>query len=183
MAAKHTIHALQMATYGRCGSLLPAGCTHCYQPLTIPLLMQAAARTNDLAGDGTTTATILSAAMIAEGMKIVAAGANPVQVRCRRRCCCRCRRCCCRCTGTEPSAGSARAAAHGMWVGNTKVWRYSKHFACRPCLVRPLPSLLSSAHPPHPSPLTLLPPACGAACPACPAADPRHGQDRGAPCG
>lgn len=43
--------------------------------------LQAAARTNDLAGDGTTTATILSAAMIAEGMKIVAAGANPVQVR------------------------------------------------------------------------------------------------------
>lgn len=49
--------------------MLPASC-----------LPQAAARTNDLAGDGTTTATILSAAMIAEGMKIVAAGANPVQV-------------------------------------------------------------------------------------------------------
>ncbi|KAL4446325.1 hypothetical protein ABPG77_003132 [Micractinium sp. CCAP 211/92] len=44
------------------------------------LVRQAAARTNDLAGDGTTTATILSAAMIAEGMKIVAAGANPVQL-------------------------------------------------------------------------------------------------------
>jgi len=41
---------------------------------------QAAAKTNDTAGDGTTTATILSAAIIAEGMKIVAAGANPVQV-------------------------------------------------------------------------------------------------------
>ncbi|PSC70609.1 chaperonin 60B2 [Micractinium conductrix] len=44
------------------------------------LVRQAAARTNDLAGDGTTTATILAAAMIAEGMKIVAAGANPVQL-------------------------------------------------------------------------------------------------------
>jgi chaperonin GroEL len=44
---------------------------------------QAAAKTNDTAGDGTTTATILSAAIIAEGMKIVAAGANPVQVRCQ----------------------------------------------------------------------------------------------------
>lgn len=42
--------------------------------------IQAAARTNDTAGDGTTTATILSAAIIAEGMKIVAAGANPVQL-------------------------------------------------------------------------------------------------------
>lgn len=39
------------------------------------LVRQAAARTNDTAGDGTTTATILSAAFIAEGMKIVAAGA------------------------------------------------------------------------------------------------------------
>jgi chaperonin GroEL len=44
------------------------------------LVRQAASKTNDLAGDGTTTATILSAAMIAEGMKIVAAGVNPVQV-------------------------------------------------------------------------------------------------------
>lgn len=44
------------------------------------LVRQAAQKTNDLAGDGTTTATILSAAMIAEGMKIVAAGANPVQL-------------------------------------------------------------------------------------------------------
>jgi chaperonin GroEL len=44
------------------------------------LVRQAAARTNDTAGDGTTTATILSAAFIAEGLKIVAAGTNPVQL-------------------------------------------------------------------------------------------------------
>jgi len=44
------------------------------------LVRQAASKTNDVAGDGTTTATILSAAMIAEGMKIVVAGANPVQI-------------------------------------------------------------------------------------------------------
>ncbi|GLC45682.1 hypothetical protein PLESTB_001317200 [Pleodorina starrii] len=44
------------------------------------LVRQAAARTNDTAGDGTTTATILSAAFIAEGMKIVASGTNPVQL-------------------------------------------------------------------------------------------------------
>ena len=42
--------------------------------------VQAASKTNDTAGDGTTTATILSAAIIAEGMKIVAAGTNPVQL-------------------------------------------------------------------------------------------------------
>lgn len=46
----------------------------------VKLVRQAASKTNDLAGDGTTTATILSAAFIAEGMKIVAAGANPVQL-------------------------------------------------------------------------------------------------------
>ena len=44
------------------------------------LVRQAAAKTNDTAGDGTTTATILSAAFIAEGMKIIVAGANPVQI-------------------------------------------------------------------------------------------------------
>lgn len=45
-----------------------------------PGVFQAASKTNDTAGDGTTTATILSAAIIAEGMKIVAAGTNPVQL-------------------------------------------------------------------------------------------------------
>ncbi|BDA50357.1 RuBisCO large subunit-binding protein subunit beta, chloroplastoc [Coccomyxa sp. Obi] len=44
------------------------------------LVRQAASKTNDTAGDGTTTATILSAAIIAEGMKIVAAGTNPIQL-------------------------------------------------------------------------------------------------------
>lgn len=44
------------------------------------LVRQAASRTNDQAGDGTTTATVLSAAFITEGMKIVQAGANPVQL-------------------------------------------------------------------------------------------------------
>lgn len=44
------------------------------------LVRQAAQKTNDQAGDGTTTATVLSAAMITEGMKIVMAGTNPVQL-------------------------------------------------------------------------------------------------------
>lgn len=47
---------------------------------SLKVLLQAASKTNDTAGDGTTTATILSAAIIAEGMKIVAAGTNPVQL-------------------------------------------------------------------------------------------------------
>ncbi|KAE8785768.1 RuBisCO large subunit-binding protein subunit beta, chloroplastic [Hordeum vulgare] len=44
------------------------------------LVRQAAAKTNDLAGDGTTTFVILAQGMIVEGVKIVAAGANPVQI-------------------------------------------------------------------------------------------------------
>ena len=38
------------------------------------------ARVARLAGDGTTTATILSAALISEGLKVVAAGSNPIQI-------------------------------------------------------------------------------------------------------
>jgi chaperonin GroEL len=42
------------------------------------LLKEAATKTNEIAGDGTTTATLLAHAMISEGMKNVAAGANPM---------------------------------------------------------------------------------------------------------
>jgi chaperonin GroEL len=40
-----------------------------------------ASKTKDLAGDGTTTATVLAQAMIREGLKNVAAGSNPVSLR------------------------------------------------------------------------------------------------------
>ena len=43
-------------------------------------MRQAAAKTNDLAGDGTTTSVVLAQGMITEGMKVVAAGANPIQI-------------------------------------------------------------------------------------------------------
>ncbi|KAI4982090.1 hypothetical protein ZWY2020_022582 [Hordeum vulgare] len=57
-------------------------CRHCeHRPgRHIPQGWQAAAKTNDLAGDGTTTFVILAQGMIAEGVKIVAVGANPVQI-------------------------------------------------------------------------------------------------------
>ncbi|HWH33096.1 MAG TPA: chaperonin GroEL, partial [Egibacteraceae bacterium] len=42
------------------------------------LLKEAATKTNDVAGDGTTTATVLAQAMVREGMRNVAAGANPM---------------------------------------------------------------------------------------------------------
>src|SRR5881394_2997877 len=42
------------------------------------LLKEAATKTNDIAGDGTTTATVLAQAIVTEGLKNVAAGANPM---------------------------------------------------------------------------------------------------------
>jgi len=47
----------------------------------VSLIRQAAAKTNDVAGDGTTTATVLAYAMVKEGLKNVAAGANPISVK------------------------------------------------------------------------------------------------------
>ncbi|CAO2813364.1 unnamed protein product [Amaranthus hypochondriacus] len=44
------------------------------------LVRQAASRTNELAGDGTTTSVVLAQGLIAEGVKIVLAGANPIQI-------------------------------------------------------------------------------------------------------
>src|SRR5439155_9467278 len=45
------------------------------------LLREVATKTNDVAGDGTTTATILAQTMIHEGFRNVAAGANPMQLK------------------------------------------------------------------------------------------------------
>nr|YP_009511147.1 60-kDa chaperonin [Hydropuntia rangiferina]AXI96820.1 60-kDa chaperonin [Hydropuntia rangiferina]UAD87500.1 60-kDa chaperonin [Hydropuntia rangiferina] len=44
----------------------------------VALIRQAAAKTNDVAGDGTTTATVLAHAIVKQGLKNVAAGANPI---------------------------------------------------------------------------------------------------------
>ena len=45
------------------------------------MVKEVASRTNDLAGDGTTTATVLAQAIISEGLKNVAAGANPMDLK------------------------------------------------------------------------------------------------------
>src|SRR2546422_9506427 len=45
------------------------------------LLREVATKTNDVAGDGTTTATILAQTMIKEGFRNVTAGANPMQLK------------------------------------------------------------------------------------------------------
>src|SRR5438874_3092166 len=49
-----------------------------YENMGAQLLKEVATKTNDIAGDGTTTATVLAQAMITEGLRNVAAGANPM---------------------------------------------------------------------------------------------------------
>ena len=52
-----------------------------FENMGAQLLKEVAAKTNDVAGDGTTTATLLAQALVREGMKNVAAGANPMVVK------------------------------------------------------------------------------------------------------
>ena len=52
-----------------------------FENMGAQLVKEVATKTNDIAGDGTTTATLLAQALIREGMKNVAAGANPMIVR------------------------------------------------------------------------------------------------------
>ncbi|WP_096271772.1 chaperonin GroEL [Paucisalibacillus globulus] len=52
-----------------------------FENMGAKLVSEVASKTNDVAGDGTTTATVLAQAMIREGLKNVTAGANPVGIR------------------------------------------------------------------------------------------------------
>jgi chaperonin GroEL len=52
-----------------------------YENLGAQLAKEVATKTNDIAGDGTTTATVLAQAMVHQGLKAVAAGANPIALK------------------------------------------------------------------------------------------------------
>ncbi|MBC7345490.1 MAG: chaperonin GroEL, partial [Clostridia bacterium] len=52
-----------------------------YENMGAQLCREVASKTNDVAGDGTTTATVLAQAIMAEGLKNVAAGANPIFIK------------------------------------------------------------------------------------------------------
>ena len=52
-----------------------------FEDMGAQIVKEVATKTNDVAGDGTTTATVLAQAMINEGMKNLAAGANPIVLR------------------------------------------------------------------------------------------------------
>jgi chaperonin GroEL len=52
-----------------------------FENMGAQLLKEAATKTNDVAGDGTTTATVLAQTIVNEGLKVVAAGANPMLIK------------------------------------------------------------------------------------------------------
>ncbi|HPT98736.1 MAG TPA: chaperonin GroEL [Armatimonadota bacterium] len=52
-----------------------------YENMGAQLVKEVASKTNDVAGDGTTTATVLAQAIVNEGLRVVAAGANPMAVK------------------------------------------------------------------------------------------------------
>jgi len=52
-----------------------------YENLGVQLVKEVATKTNDVAGDGTTTATVLAQAMVSEGIRMVVAGASPMGVK------------------------------------------------------------------------------------------------------
>ena len=52
-----------------------------FENMGAKLVSEVASKTNDIAGDGTTTATVLTQAIVREGLKNVTAGANPVGIR------------------------------------------------------------------------------------------------------
>src|SRR5438128_10023484 len=51
-----------------------------FENLGAQLVKEAASKTNDVAGDGTTTATVLAEAIFKEGLRMIAAGADPVDL-------------------------------------------------------------------------------------------------------
>src|SRR5438874_2612372 len=55
--------------------------TNPYENMGAQLAKEVATKTNDVAGDGTTTATVLAQAMVKEGMRNVAAGASPIALK------------------------------------------------------------------------------------------------------
>src|SRR4028119_2423704 len=52
-----------------------------FENMGAQLLKEAATKTNDIAGDGTTTATVLAQAIVTEGFRNVTSGANPLQLK------------------------------------------------------------------------------------------------------
>lgn len=86
MAAKKVLkaygsrYANSEAKFKSCDSV-PRRASPAQVPMPCALHPQVASATNDVAGDGTTTATVLTRAILVEGCKSVAAGMNPMDLR------------------------------------------------------------------------------------------------------
>jgi chaperonin GroEL len=52
-----------------------------FERIGAELVKEVAKKTDDVAGDGTTTATVLAQALVKEGLRVVAAGANPIAIK------------------------------------------------------------------------------------------------------
>ncbi|MFQ7002951.1 MAG: TCP-1/cpn60 chaperonin family protein [Ruthenibacterium lactatiformans] len=87
-----------------------------FENMGAQLVREVATKTNDAAGDGTTTATVLAQALVTEGMKNVAAGANPMDLK----------------RGMQ----KAVKAAVGRSPPTTKRCRLCRHRPCGRCLRR-----------------------------------------------
>ena len=83
------------------------------------MVREVASKTSDVAGDGTTTATILAEAIYREGVKNVVAGAGPDVAQARHRPC-RCRGCSRHCQALEAGQGQGRDQAGGEYLGERR---------------------------------------------------------------
>ena len=88
-----------------------------FENMGAQMLKEAASKTNDVAGDGTTTATVLAQAMVHEGLKNLAAGANPMLLK----------------KGIEPATTRRRRAhqQHGEARAGPRRYRCNRHYFCR----------------------------------------------------
>ena len=80
-----------------------------FENMGAQLLKEAATKTNDVAGDGTTTATVLAQAIVHEGMRNVAAGANPMLLK----------------RGIDLGVGRARRPSSRTWPPRSRARRRS----------------------------------------------------------
>ena len=88
-----------------------------FENMGAQLVKEVSTKTNDVAGDGTTTATLLAQAMIHEGLKNLAAGANPIVVK-------------------KGMAKAVEAAVAEVKKQAKKRGRLQRHRPCRRCFLR-----------------------------------------------
>ena len=87
-----------------------------FEKIGADLVKEVAKKTDDVAGDGTTTATVLAWAMVREGLKNVAAGANPMSLK----------------KGIEAAVEAAVKSLHDLTAGMTAFISYARKSGSTP---------------------------------------------------